>query len=192
MEISKQEKRAFLIRQILKGFLFLAILIFTFLAFEKLFPASEREAWFGSIYDNIPLVVSIFIASEVLFGIIPPEIFMLWALRTGHLGQYFVGIGILALISYLAGAFNFNLGKWIRNTRFFIKIRRLWLKKSLALFEKFGGYLIIVASLTPLPFSAIALLSGAGNVSPRTYYLNSIWRIFRYFAYAFILYETSL
>lgn len=192
MEISKQEKRSFLIRQILKGFLFLAVLIFAFLAFERLFPASEREAWFGSIYDNTTLILSIFITSEVFFGIIPPEIFMLWALRTGHLGQYFIGIGVLALISYMAGVFNFNLGKRIRNTRLFIKIRRLWLKKSLALFEKFGGYLIIVASLTPLPFSAIALLSGAGNVSPRTYYIHSIWRIVRYFVYAFILYETSL
>ncbi|WP_245189575.1 VTT domain-containing protein [Lunatimonas salinarum] len=192
MEISKQERRTFLIRQILKGLFFLAVLIIGFLVFEKAFPANEREVWFGSIYDNISLVLSIFITSEVLFGIIPPEVFMLWALRTGHLGQYFIAIGILSLISYLAGAFNFNLGRWIRNTRFFVRIRRTWLQNSLLQLQRYGGYLIVVAALTPLPFSAIALLSGAGNVDSRTYYINSLWRIVRYFVYALILYETSL
>jgi hypothetical protein len=192
MEISKRERRIFLIRQLLKGMLFLAVLVFLFLVFEKLFPADERETLFGTIYDNIGLVITIFVLSEIFFGIIPPEVFMLWALRTGHLGGFFLGIGILAAISYLAGVFNYNMGRRIRNTLFFTKIRRIWLKKSLLLFERFGGYLIVVASVTPLPFAGIALLSGAGNVKAKTYYVNSVWRIVRYFVYAFILYETSL
>ncbi|EON76855.1 hypothetical protein ADIS_2726 [Lunatimonas lonarensis] len=172
--------------------MFLAVLVSLFLVFEKMFPADEREALFGTIYDNIGLVITIFVLSEIFFGIIPPEVFMLWALRTGHLGGFLSGIGMLAAISYLAGAFNYNVGRSIRNTAFFTKIRRMWLKKSLILFERFGGYLIVVASVTPLPFAGIALLSGAGNVKAKTYYLNSIWRIVRYFVYAFVLYETSL
>lgn len=192
MEVSPVEKRNFLIRQLLRGLLFLAFLIGLFLMFNKIFPEELRERWFSSIYDNTKLVIAVFVGSEILFGIIPPEVFMLWAFRTGHLGNYYLSIGVLSVISYFAGSFNFFLGRRIKDTLLFIKIRRLWLRKSLLLFEKYGEYLVIVASVTPIPFSAIALLSGAGNLDPRKYLKYSLWRIVRFFVYAFILYQASI
>lgn len=192
MEVSPVEKRNFLIRQLLRGLLFLAFLIGLFLMFNKIFPEELRERWFSSIYDNTKLVIAVFVGSEILFGIIPPEVFMLWAFRTGHLGNYYLSIGVLSIISYFAGSFNFFLGRRIKDTLLFIKIRRLWLRKSLLLFEKYGEYLVIVASVTPIPFSAIALLSGAGNLDPRKYLKYSLWRIVRFFVYAFILYQASI
>lgn len=192
MEVSPAEKRSFLIRQLLRGLLFLAVLIGLFLIFNKIFPEELRERWFSSIYDNTKLVIAVFVGSEILFGIVPPEVFMLWAFRTGHLGNYYLSIGVLSIISYLAGVFNFFLGRRIKDTLLFIKIRRLWLRKSLLLFEKYGEYLVIVASVTPIPFSAIALLSGAGNLDPRKYLKFSLWRIVRFFVYAFILYQASI
>lgn len=191
MDPRYKEKRSFLLKQIGKGFIFLSLLILFFMFFESKFPSSERDAWFGKIYDNVPLVMLTFLVSEVFFGIIPPEVFMLWSLRTEHLGPYFLSVGILASISYLAGAANFHLGRWIKDTQFFVNIRKTRLKKTMLLLEKYGGYLIVVASVTPMPFAAVALLSGAGNVTARTYYLYSLWRIVRYFVYAWILYETS-
>lgn len=182
----------FLINQLVKGFLFLILLIGLFLIFNKVFPNELRERWFSSYYDDVQLVLTLFVGSEILFGIIPPEVFMLWVFRTEHLGSYYLGIGILAVISYLAGSFNFFLGRQIKDTLFFTKIRRLWLRKSLLLFEKYGGYLVVVASITPLPFSAIALLSGAGNLAPSKYLRYSIWRIVRFFVYAFVLYQASV
>ena len=192
MEVSPKEKTRFLISQLIKGFLFLLVLIGLFLIFNKVFPEELRERWFSSIYDNLRLVLTVYVVSEILFGIIPPEVFMLWTFRTGHLGSYYFGIGILSVISYLAGMFNFFLGRRIKDTLLFIKIRRLWLRKSLLLFEKYGEYLVIVASITPIPFSAIALLSGAGNLDPRKYLKFSLWRIVRFFVYAFILYQASI
>lgn len=192
MEVSAKEKRVFLINQLIRGFIFLIVLIGLFLLFNKIFPNELRERWFSSIYDNTQLVLSLFIGSEVLFGIIPPEVFMLWVFRTGHLGNYYVGIGILSVISYSAGAFNYFLGRRIKDTLIFIKIRRLWLRKSLLLFEKYGAYLVVVASITPIPFSAIALLSGAGNLDPRKYLTYSLWRVVRFFVYAFVLYQASI
>ncbi|WP_158860913.1 YqaA family protein [Lunatibacter salilacus] len=192
MEVSPTEKRIFLIRQLLRGLLFLALLIGLFLVFNKIFPEELRERWFGSIYDNTQLVIAVFVGSEILFGIIPPEVFMLWAFRTGHLGSYYLSIALLSIISYSAGAFNFFLGRRIKDTLLFTKIRRLWLRKSLLLFEKYGEYLVIVASVTPIPFSAIALLSGAGNLDPKKYLKYSLWRIVRFFVYAFILYQASI
>jgi len=192
MEVSPSEKRSFLIKQLMRGFLFLLVLVGLFLIFNRIFPEEIREHWFSGIYDNTELVITIFVGSEILFGIIPPEVFMLWAFRTGHLGNYYLSVGVLAVISYLAGAFNFFLGRRIKDTLLFIKIRRLWLRKSLLLFEKYGAYLVVVASITPIPFSAIALLSGAGNLQPSKYLYYSLWRIVRYFVYAFVLYQASV
>lgn len=59
------------------------------------------------------------------------------------------------------------------------------------LFEQYGAFLIIVASVSPLPFSAIALLSGAGGLERSTYLKYSLLRIVRFFVYAYILWQVQ-
>lgn len=189
MESSPNEKRNFLIRNLLRGFLFLFVLLAVFWLFEKIFSEAERETWFGSIYDNPPLVIILFIGSEILFGIIPPEVFMLWSLQTGHLGDYLFSLGILSLISYAAGFFNFTIGHWLKNKEIMVRVNQSWMHKYMLLFKKYGSYLVVVASITPLPFSAIALLSGAGNLSPSKYLLFSLFRIPRFFLYGLVIWQ---
>ncbi|WP_162416616.1 YqaA family protein [Cyclobacterium roseum] len=182
-----KERRQFLLNNLLKGLSYLVLLVGVFLLLRQFSTEDQRYAWFGPIYDNAVLVISLFILSEILFGIIPPEVFMLWSLETGMIGPYFFSIGILSLISYGAGFLNFNIGRWIRDKNWINRARFPRLKKYMRLFEKFGGYLVVVASLTPLPFSAISLLSGMGGLLPRNYLLLSLFRILRYFLYALIL-----
>lgn len=181
MESTPKEKRSFLFRNLLRGFLFLIVLIAIFLLFEKVFSEAQREVWFGQIYDNPLLVISVFVGSEILFGIIPPEVFMLWTLRTEHMGGYLFSLGLLSIISYAAGVLNFSIGYWIKNKKILVRLDHPWIHKYMILFEKYGSYLVIVASISPLPFSAIALLSGAGNLHPRKYLLFSLLRILRFF-----------
>lgn len=182
-----QERRRFLLSNLLKGLFYLILLLGLFVLLRQFSTEDQRYAWFGPIYDNVVLVLSLFVLSEILFGIIPPEIFMLWSLETGMIGPYFPSIGILSLISYGAGYLNFSLGRWIRDKNWINRTRFPRLKKYSLLFEKFGGYLVVVASLTPLPFSAISLLSGVGGLVPKNYLLLSLFRILRYFLYAFVL-----
>lgn len=182
-----KERRQFLLNNLLKGLFYLVLLVGVFLLLRQFSTEDQRYAWFGPIYDNAILVISLFVLSEILFGIIPPEVFMLWSLETGMIGPYFFSIGILSLISYGAGFLNFNVGRWVRDKNWINRSRFPRLKKYMRLFEKFGGYLVVVASLTPLPFSAISLLSGMGGLLPRKYLLLSLFRILRYFLYALIL-----
>jgi membrane protein YqaA with SNARE-associated domain len=183
----KSEKSKFLIRNVLRGFIFLGILVLIFYLLRQNMGEMERLSWFGPLYNNIPLVLVIYIGSEVLFGIIPPEIFMLWSLETGHIGPYFLSIGMLAIISYTAGYFNFSIGSLLKEKLNLEKVRNKYVQKYNALFQKFGAYLVIVASISPLPFSAIALMAGAGGMSRMKYTFYSLLRILRYFAYAYIL-----
>ncbi|WP_154856046.1 YqaA family protein [Cyclobacterium xiamenense] len=182
-----RERAKFLLLNLLKSFFYLALLVGLFLLFRHFSTEEQRYAWFGSIYDNTVLVMGMFVLSEILFGIIPPEVFMLWSLETASIGPYFLSIGILSVISYGAGFLNFTLGRWVRDKDWISRTRFPRLRRYMRLFEKYGGYLVVVASITPLPFSAISLLSGVGGLHPRTYLLLSLFRILRYFVYASIL-----
>lgn len=133
--------------------------------------------------------MTIFVGSEILFGIIPPEIFMLWSLETGWIGPYFVSIGILSVISYGAGFFNFSVGKLINHKSAFLKSRNKFISKYRMMFLKYGGYMVVVASVSPIPFSAISLLAGAGGMARKEYLLYSLLRIVRFFAYAYIIWR---
>lgn len=182
------DKTLFLIRNILKGFLYLAVLIVIFFLIKSYFSEHERMEWFGRIYDNVLLVMSVFVASEILFGIIPPEVFMLWSLQTGLIGSYFTSIGLLSIISYLAGFTNFTIGVFAKDKRKILNSRKKIVQKYRMLFQKYGTHLIIVACVSPLPFSAISLLAGAGGMDKAKYLLYSLLRIVRFFVYAYILY----
>jgi membrane protein YqaA with SNARE-associated domain len=186
------EKGKFLIKNILKGFLYLGILVIIFFIIRESFSEEQRLEWFGSIYNSPKLVMTIFVGSEILFGIIPPEIFMLWSLETGWIGPYFVSIGILSVISYGAGFFNFSMGKLINQRSSFLKSKNKFISKYRTMFFKYGAYMVIVASVSPIPFSAIALLGGAGGMAKKEYLLYSLLRIVRFFVYAYIIWRIEV
>ncbi|MCL6260505.1 VTT domain-containing protein [Aquiflexum sp. TKW24L] len=186
------EKTNFLVKNILKGFFFLAILVLIFYLLRKGTTEEDRMLWFGSIYNNPMLVLAVFVASEIIFGIIPPEIFMLWSMETGFLGPYFLSIGMLSVISYAAGFLNFTIGKYLKGKVSWLNGDNKFLKKYHKMFDQYGGYLVIVASVTPIPFSAVSLLAGAGGLDKKKYLLNSLFRILRYFVYAFILWQIEV
>ena len=143
--------------------------------------------WFGAIYNNPYLVMTVFVGSEILFGIIPPEVFMLWSLETGWTGPYFWSVGLMSVISYAAGYFNFTLGLIINHRIHTLKFKSRFIQKYMNLFSQYGAFLVVVASITPLPFSLIALLGGAAGLEKRKYILYSLLRILRFFAYAYVL-----
>jgi len=186
------EKTDFLVKNILKGFFFLAVLVLIFYLLRKGTTEEDRMLWFGSIYNNPMLVLAVFVGSEIIFGIIPPEIFMLWSMETGYLGPYFLSIGTLSLISYAAGFLNFTIGKFLKGKVSWLNGDNKYLKKYHKMFDQYGGYLVIVASVTPIPFSAVSLLAGAGGLDKTKYLLNSLFRILRYFVYAYILWQIEV
>lgn len=186
------EKTNFLVRNILKGFFFLALLVLVFYLLRMGTTEEDRMEWFGPIYSNPLLVLTVFIGSEIIFGIIPPEIFMLWSMETGYLGPYFLSIGTLSLISYGAGFLNFTLGKFLKEKVEWLNSKNKYLKKYRLMFDQYGSYLVIVASVTPIPFSAVALLAGAGGMNRTIYLLYSLFRILRYFVYAYILWQIEM
>ncbi|MEX0883568.1 MAG: hypothetical protein WDZ72_08860, partial [Cyclobacteriaceae bacterium] len=60
MEIKPvNEKRYFLISNLLKGIFYLILVLVVFLLLRKFSSEEQRYAWFGSIYNNLPLVMAL-------------------------------------------------------------------------------------------------------------------------------------
>ncbi len=184
-------KRRFLIRNLLRGFLWLAVIVVGFIYLRKNYDFT-LETVLGPVYDEPTIVYLIFLASEVIFGIIPPEFFMIWSLRNEVLTDYINNVIALSAISYVAGIIGFGIGAYLKNTRFY----RLMKVRVFGKFEKhlnnYGGFLVVVAALTPLPFSGIAMLVGSVHYSFKKYLWFSLFRFLRFIAYGIVIWEANI
>lgn len=186
------EKTKFLIRNLAKGLIWLVLIVVVFLYLLSLVDDINYEGYLEQIYDRPFMVFLIFVSSEVIFGIIPPEIFMLLSAQHENILFYVVSIAIFATLSYLAGVIGYYIGRYLHDTAFFRFVNRNFLEKYIEKLKKFGGFLIIVAALTPLPFSAIAMLMGSVKYDRNQYLLYSLTRFLRYIVYSILIWHTNI
>lgn len=186
----KESRYRFLFKNLIRGLLILAIFITAFVLFNK-FDGKDYIQWLEPIYSEPYLVILIYSISELLFGILPPEIFMAWSLKEGTSSIYVLLVALLAGISYGAGLINYYVGKTLRNYRHFRWFTRKYMKKYFIYFSKFGGFLLIVASVTPLPYAAICLLVGTVNYPKRKFLFYTLFRLLRFAVYAFIVFKAG-
>ncbi|MGB3589614.1 MAG: hypothetical protein WBA23_23915 [Tunicatimonas sp.] len=149
--MSDREKLWFFARNLARGFFALFIVVGGFILLKDRVGLNYFK-WLAPVYEQPILVYLIYSASELLFGIIPPEIFMIWALRLEVLTSYLLNIGAFAVISYLAGVLGYLIGNYLNHTRYYAYFRRRVFGRYEHYFQRFGAFLIIVAALTPLPF----------------------------------------
>ena len=175
------DRRRFLLKNLLRGFLWLGAIVFAFIYARKNYDFTLQSV-LGPMYDQPTIVYLIFLASEVIFGIIPPEFFMIWSLRSEVLNTYIGNIVALSSISYVAGIIGFGIGAYLKNTQFYKEMKKRVFGKFEKHLNNYGGFLVIVAALTPLPFSGIAMLVGSVHYSFKKY----LWfSLFRFYAFLF-------
>jgi len=185
-EEQAEGRYSFLLKNLLRGFVILAVFITAFVLFER-FDGVSYFDWLEPVYSNPFLVFLIYSISEVFFGIFPPEIFMAWGLKQGGSFTYVLIIFLLALISYGAGWLNYLIGLSLRKMRFVRWFIRKYMNRYAILLNRYGGFLIIVASVTPLPYAAICLLVGTVNYSRRKFMIYTLFRWLRFAVYAYIV-----
>ncbi len=174
----------------MRGLIWLTIIIGIFLIFKK-FVDVNYLSWLAPIYDTPVIMYLIFIASEIAVGIIPPEVFMIWALRYNDASGYATIIAFLAAISYLAGLTGYFIGRYLNTTLFYRFFRRKFLGKSEKLLNIYGLYLIIVAAVTPVPFSGVSMLIGSVRYPLKKYLFYSLTRFFRFAVYSWIIWKAN-
>ena len=131
------------------------------------------------------MIFSIFLASESVLGLIPPDIFIAWTKNTESPLLY---LSILAFLSYLGGVIAYFMGMAIVaipsvNRKLYGKM-----SKHIINMQKWGGFLIAVGALLPLPFAIACLAAGMINYSRKHFFLFGLLRFFRFAIYGFVIY----
>jgi uncharacterized membrane protein YdjX (TVP38/TMEM64 family) len=187
---NKGKKSTFLFRNLLRGLIWLAIIIVVFW-FIKNKVDLNYLAWLKPIYDNSGIIILIYVTSEILIGIIPPEVFMIWALRNGVVFEYVMLILLLAVLSYIAGLIGYFFGRYLNTTLLYRFIRMKFLRKMERMLNIYGLYIIIVAALTPLPFSGVSMLVGSVKYPLKKYILYSLFRFARFAIYSWFIWKAN-
>lgn len=190
MEPVEEETRSrFLFRNLAKGLMWFAVIITAFILLEEYIQENFRSQ-IEQMYNSLFLFYGIYTISEIVFGIIPPEFFMyVYVLNHISLANYIIDLSALTLISYGAGVVGYYVGRNFSKTSFFEKVSEKYLGQYQNSLRKYGGYLVLVGAITPIPFSAMCMLAGSINFSLRSFLLISISRIFRFAVYGWMVWS---
>jgi membrane protein YqaA with SNARE-associated domain len=189
-EEEEESKSSFLLKNLAKGLAWFAVFITVYIVYAEDIKVYQQQI--NELGDNMPLLLSIFTVSEIVFGILPPEIFMLIWQSQHDLTLYIINLGILTLISYGAGIVGYYIGRTFSKTNFYQKVHERYLKQYDKRLKKYGGYLVLVGATTPVPFSATCMLAGSVNLSFRSFLLICISRIVRFAAYGWMVWKFPL
>ncbi|WP_321374517.1 hypothetical protein [uncultured Draconibacterium sp.] len=182
----------FLIKNGLKGFVWLLIILGAYFLFKELVISHAPDEWMDKVYAKPMLVYLVYCLSEFFFGIIPPELFMIWAINKDTIAHYFINLAFFATVSYVMGYFTFLIGRFFYNREGLKRFRNTLLKEQWPLLKKYGLFLIIVAALTPLPWAAISLLVGSAGYPSKRYLKYALFRFLRFAIYGYIIFQTHI
>ena len=100
----------FFLKNFFRGLLFFAVAI---VFYKVLFNFLDLSALKDQITFDLPttFVFILFFLSEVVLGIIPPELFMIWSITSKPLEIYPIYVLAFSVISYLAGFVAFLFGR---------------------------------------------------------------------------------
>lgn len=187
MNNQEQEYRSFLYKSIFRAVIYFLLIIGGLIFLNQFFGDEWRE-WIEPLKAYPELMFTIFLASETLIGVLPPEFFIVWAIDE-NIYQYVLYVLILALISMTGGLINFGIGKVILQSRgfrrFFLKV----IRKYGPLYQRWGGVIIIISAFTHLPFAGISLVSGAMDFPFKKFILFASLRIVRFAIYGYVLWQ---
>ena len=112
MKRSDKIKLKFFLINIAKGIAVLGLLLVFYRILINYVDINNIKG-FSYLEDlSTAFVFTIFFFSEVIFGIIPPEFFMIWVLNNKGVDMYPLFIIALSTISYFAGIFAFPPTGW--------------------------------------------------------------------------------
>ncbi len=131
-------------------------------------------------------VLIFFYVSETLLGLVPPEIFIAWS---GKLNQPWLYLGILAFLSYFGGLCSYWIGVGITKIPTIHSYLEQKMTKQLRNSKKWGGFLILVGALLPLPFSISCMAAGIIEFPFKSVIGYGSLRLLRFLLYGLVIFH---
>lgn len=163
-------------------FLIVGLLLFLeyyVLDFENLFYTTTKDL------PTIGLLI-VFFFSESFLGLIPPELFIAWV-KT--LPSPIVYLSVLAFLSYMGGCVSYSIGRLVLRIPSLKNWIEIKIGKHIQNIRKWGGFLIIIGALLPIPFSIVSIASGIIRFSFKKYLFYGLFRFLRFYLFALAIFK---
>lgn len=131
-------------------------------------------------------ILGVFFASESLLGLIPPELFIAWS---GKSDSPILYLSFLALASYLGGVISYFIGRWMTKIPAVHNAIEVNMAQHIKNTRKWGGFLIIVGALLPIPFAMTSIAAGIIKFPFPSYLMFGLLRFARFYLYALVIFE---
>lgn len=174
---------------VLKALIVMAVLV-GLLWLVRPYLAVYQEGLRIFIEQRLPpaYVFPLFYVSESILGMLPPDLFMLWAKSRFPEIPYLM-VSILAAISYLGGITAYGIGSRLEHIP---SVHRYLFDRHaehVEFMKKWGGVFIVIAALLPIPFALASTIAGMIEYPFRAFLLISLTRFLRFYAYALVLFN---
>ncbi|CAM3855324.1 MULTISPECIES: YqaA family protein [Flavobacterium] len=130
-------------------------------------------------------IFTLFFISESILGLLPPDIFIAWTKSTESPLLY---LSILAVLSYLGGVFSYYKGRTLLLIPKINNYLEGRMTKHIKNMQKWGGFLIAVGALLPLPFAIACLAAGMIKFPQKQFFIFASLRVFRFVIYGYLIY----
>jgi membrane protein YqaA with SNARE-associated domain len=133
-----------------------------------------------------PIVFGVFLISETILGLVPPEIFIAWSSKSSMPWLY---LFMLATMSYLGGVLAYYFG----NRLFLIPSVKNHIENKIAhhivKLKKWGGLFVFIGAMLPIPHSVVSLACGLIKYNFKHYLLWALFRYLRFALYGAVIFQ---
>ena len=156
-----------------------------FLFNKYVYDVNEGLETITETFSRIGILTTFFI-SETLLGLVPPEMFIAWTKKTP---EPILNLSILATLSYFGGLLSYFLGKMTLKIPAVKKYLEVKMAANLKNTKKWGGFLILVGALLPLPFSIACLAAGMIKYPFKNVVVFGVFRFLRFAVYGWAIFK---
>ena len=161
------------------------IILGLYLVNEYVFTIDDGLEFLTQTFSRTGVLIVFFI-SETLLGLIPPEIFIGWSKKTA---TPILNLSILATLSYAGGILSYFIGKTIQKITTVKNYLEVKMAKHLKNTGKWGGFLILIGALLPVPFSITCVAAGMIKYPLKGVVLFGLFRFVRFALYAWAIFN---
>ncbi|WP_343328727.1 YqaA family protein [Polaribacter staleyi] len=169
-----------------KAFWPIVIVVVSLILFNKyVYNINDGLHHFTQTVSRLTVLTTFFI-SETLLGLVPPEMFIAWSKKTS---EPILNLTILATLSYTGGLISYFIGKTalkIKSVKDYLEVK---MAENLKNTRKWGGILILVGALLPLPFSIACIAAGMIKYPFKKVVFFGLFRFVRFAIYAWAIFQ---
>ncbi len=184
-EAARRKRVDALVRREIRLGLLIPIVLLAAVALSGVFLRDEINAFASWVFYHLGFggLAVVFFVSETVVSPLPPDLILLIVASSDLSDAWEAPVAILALLSTLGGHLGWLLGWRLAEAGLVRRVLGRHHGRSLAVMQRYGVWAVVLAALTPLPWSVTSWTAGALRMPWRLYLLGSLTRFPRVVVY---------